>query len=29
MGKQMFFARQALTQEASETPVGQRFVYDM
>ena len=29
MGKQMFFARQALSQEASETPVGQRFVYDM
>ena len=29
MGKQMFFAKQALTQEASETPVGQRFVYDM
>ena len=29
MGKQMFFAKQALTQEASVAPVGQRFVYDM
>ena len=29
MGKQMFFARQALAQEASYAPVGQKFVYDM
>ena len=29
MGKQMYFAKQALTQEASVAPVGQRFVYDM
>ena len=29
MGKQMFFAKQALSAEASVAPVGQRFVYDM
>ena len=29
MGKQMFFARQALAEEASTAPVGQKFVYDM
>ena len=29
MGKQMFFAKQALSQEASVAPVGQSFVYDM
>lgn len=29
MAKQMFFAKQALTQEASVAPVGQKFVYDM
>ena len=29
MGKQMFFARQALSEEASVAPVGQKFVYDM
>jgi hypothetical protein len=29
MGKQMFFARQALAQEAALTDVGQKFVYDM
>ena len=29
MGKQMFFARQALAEEASVAPVGQKFVYDM
>jgi hypothetical protein len=27
--KQMFFASQAMKQDASERPVGQRFVYDM
>ena len=27
--KQMFFASQAMRQDASERPVGQRFVYDM
>ena len=29
MGKQMFFAKQALSAEAAVAPVGQRFVYDM
>lgn len=29
MGKQMFFAKQALSAEASVAPVGQKFVYDM
>ena len=27
--KQMFFSSQAMRQQASENPVGQRFVYDM
>lgn len=27
--KQMFFASQAMKQDASESPVGQKFVYDM
>ena len=29
MGKQMFFAKQALSQEAAEGKIGQNFVYDM
>ena len=29
MGKQMFFAKQALTIEAASGDVGQKFVYDM
>ena len=29
MGKQMFFARQALAQEAALAEVGQNFVYNM
>ena len=27
--KQMFFASQAMQQDASERPIGQKFVYDM
>ena len=27
--KQMFFASQAMSQDAAERPVGQKFVYDM
>ena len=27
--KQMFFASQAMQQDAAERPVGQKFVYDM
>ena len=29
MGKQMFFAKQALSTEAASGKVGQKFVYDM
>ena len=29
MGKQMFFAKQALSQEAAEGKIGKNFLYDM